>query len=58
MYIDFKELKKQVFAKMPRCVTVDCRNNTFTKNREKDVSFYLPTKRPKVKEKMACKHQA
>ena len=40
MYIDFKELKKQVFAKMPRCVTVDCRNNTFTKNREKDVSFY------------------
>ena len=40
MYIDFREIKKQVFAKMPRCVTVDCRNNTFTKNREKDVSFY------------------
>ena len=25
---------------MPWCVTVDCGNNTFTKNRDKDVSFY------------------
>ena len=25
---------------MPWCVAVDCGNNTFTKNRDKDVSFY------------------
>ena len=25
---------------MPWCVAVDCSNNTFTKNQEKDVSFY------------------
>lgn len=25
---------------MPWCVVVECSNNTFTKNREKDVSFY------------------
>ena len=25
---------------MPWCVAVDCGNNTFAKNREKDVSFY------------------
>ena len=37
---------------MPWCVAIDCSNNSITKNRENDVSFY------KVKEKMACKHQA
>ena len=25
---------------MPWCVAVDCGNNTFTKNREEDASFY------------------
>ena len=29
---------------MPWCVAVDCSNNTFTKNQDKDVSFYNLTK--------------
>ena len=36
---------------MPWCVAVDCGNNTFTKNRDKDVSFYNLPKDINLKKK-------
>ena len=36
---------------MPWCVAVDCSNNTFTKNKEKDVSFYKLVKDLKLRKR-------